>query len=90
MNKDYGTVTFDGKLYTLTQDAYADNYENRTCYFACAEDADGEGYRVRWETTIEWDEREAAYVASDYDPWFANEDEANACDWENPVEVITI
>ena len=55
---DYGTVTFNGVLYTLTQDAYCDNYgtDGGVRYYAHATDAAGNKYRVAWDTTIEWDE----------------------------------
>lgn len=73
------TVIFDGKTLTLTQDAFAENYKDRICYFAMAEDDDGNEWRVRWETTAAWDNN-----PNDQD------DESNACDWANPDDATMV
>jgi len=56
MDKNFGTVTLNGKVYTLTQDAYVDNYGTNGAvrYYASAVDEDGVEYRVTWKTTNEW------------------------------------
>jgi hypothetical protein len=74
MNNNYGSVTFDGKTYNLTQDAYINNYLDRACYFASATGDDGETYRVRWEIRDEFEQ-------------MSNDDESEACDWDNPADV---
>lgn len=64
MEQDFGTVTFNGKTYTLTQEAYIDNYRDDVAYFAHATDEEGNDYLVRWS------------VLESYD--MADEDDANA------------
>jgi hypothetical protein len=85
------TVNFKGKVFTLTQDAYADNYgtDGEVRYYASAVDSDGNVYRAIWETTEEWNEAEAAYKATGEVNGYI-EDESNACDWENPIDVMEI
>jgi hypothetical protein len=74
MDRDYGTVTFEGKVYTLTQYAYIDNYRDDVCYYAHAIDDEGEDYKIRWDILDSFDS-------------LNDEDESNACDWQNPVAV---
>ena len=93
-------VNYAGHTYTLQQDAYADNYgtDGAVRYYAHATDNDGNDYTVRWNTTPEWDEAqaEAERIAKQYEPSTAPsyeypallDDESNACDWDNPVDVI--
>ena len=93
----YGTVTYEGKVYTLTQQAYADNYgtDGDVAYYASAVDADGTDYKVTWHCTPEYEAAEARVQAAYND---ANEpdgrdlslveDESNACDWATPYDVI--
>lgn len=93
---DYGTVTYEGKTYTLAQQAYADNYgtDGGVAYYASAIDAEGNGYRVTWHLTPEY-EAAAARVQAAYsdgnEPDGRDlslvEDESNACDWETPYDV---
>lgn len=99
MKMDYGTVNFGGKTYTLTQDAYAENYgmDGSVRYYASATDEQGLKYLVVWGTTPEWDaaQAEARRVDQQYEPHAAPdyeypqilEDETNACDWDHPVAV---
>lgn len=56
-NDDYGTVTFKGENYILTQQAYIDNYgtDGEVKYYAHAEDEEGRTFKVVWETTSIWD-----------------------------------
>lgn len=77
MERNFGTVTFEGKTYTLTQDAYINNYLDRACYFASAADEEGNQYKVRWEIRDSFDA-------------FSNDDESDACDWFNPADVRRI
>jgi hypothetical protein len=82
MTQDHGTVEFNGITYTLTQDAYCDNYgtDGGVRYYAHATGPDGGEYRVAWDTTEAWDALDGE------DRW----DEGDACDWADPVEVIAI
>jgi hypothetical protein len=50
--RDYGQVTYEGKVYRLTQDAYIVDTET---YHARAIGPDGEDVTVVWATTHEWD-----------------------------------
>lgn len=60
---DYGTVTFEGVTYTLTQQAYVDNYgtDGGVRYYARAIDEAGNGYKIAWDTTLAWDA--SSYIA---------------------------
>ena len=93
---DYGTVTYEGVTYTLTQDAYVSNYgtNDGVAYYASAVDAAGTEYKVTWLTTAEYDaanERVQAAYKADQDPDYADlslvEDESNACDCDTPYDV---
>jgi hypothetical protein len=88
---DYGTVNFNGKTLTLTQGAYCDNYgtQGNVRYYASAVDADGNKYIVAWDTTEQWQQWQKEYANhdNDYDYIAGLEDESNACDWDNPIEV---
>lgn len=87
----FGTVEHEGKTLALTQQAYCDNTGagDQVAYFAAAVDADGNAYKVKWDTTMEWDEAQAAYRA---DPLNAPvpEDESAACDWSAPAAIVEI
>ena len=66
-------VSFEGKEYTLTQQAYIDGPADGTpVYKATAVDQEGNEYEVEWEVRENWEEIE---------------DESDMCDWENPVSV---
>ena len=71
---DYGTVNFEGKELTVTQAAYVNN--DGTEYHATAVDTEGKKYIVTWKTTEGWNNGEVD-----------TEDESNACNWDNPIEV---
>ena len=84
--KDFGDCSFNGKSYVLMQQAYitSDNPDNEW-YAATAfspedevdENASIPAYAIRWEILPET-----------YEYWNnGGEDEGDACDWENPVEV---
>lgn len=82
ITRDYGRVEHKGKTLTLMQDAYCDNYgtDGGVRYYASARDAAGNIYRIAWDTTAEWD---------DMDPE-DQDDESNACAWDNPASVELI
>ena len=71
--KDYGKVTFEGKEYTLTQEAYYQAGEGK--YMASAIDAEGNEYNVWWTITnpdaeeecdmCDWDEPESVEMTSE-------------------------
>lgn len=77
MQRQYGTVDFDGREYTLTEQAYlyhaqglddiADNH-----YRANALDDEGNEYFVYWNPIEGWQQLE---------------DGSDHCDWDNPVMV---
>lgn len=83
-NSRYGeVVTPEGVIVTLSQDAYPDGTNEEPYYRASGTDADGNDYRVRWETTAEWDEQQTAYrngTLTEDDVEIAEED---ACDWDD-------
>lgn len=95
MITDFGTVNYQGKILTLTQQAYADNYGTNggVRYYAHAVDADGNEYIVAWDTTGEWDTQREIYKRDgDSTDEGARalayvEDESNACDWDSPANV---
>lgn len=82
--KEYGAVSYEGKTLALTQQAYASNYGTfgGVVYKAHAIDEEGNVYTVTWQTTEEWDNAEP-------DSAIFN-DESNACDWDNPYDVIAL
>ena len=85
----YGIVYFEGKKYTLTQEAYIDDLNLGVAYFASAVNEESEEVTVVWDTTEEWDERERMYKESGYtNMLYVNDDEADACNWDKPVKVI--
>lgn len=79
---EHGTVYYNGKTLTLTQDAYCDNKGNGVAYYAHAVDADGNDYRVEWQTTAAWDaaQEQAKSDPENYDG--ACDDESHDCDWD--------
>lgn len=83
----YGTVEHNGKIITLTQQAFAENFgtNGQVAYYAHGVDADGNDYKVIWQTTKEWDEAQAAATPDEYSSLL--DDESNACDWD-AYEVI--
>lgn len=85
-----GYVMLDGVMIVLTQPAYARNYgtDGGVRYFAAGEDPNGEQYMVEWDTCLAWDEAGRQYKDSDYEDMPSIlDDESNACDWDNPVEI---
>ncbi len=87
-------ISYNGKTITLKQDAYMTNYRDRVCYEALGEYEDnGETVTcmVRWELTPEYAEASARYTETEDAEYLAIvEDESNACDWENPAEVVEL
>jgi len=77
----YGTVEHDGATLVLTQDAYADGTYDDPYYSAHAVDADGNMYKVRWETTLEWDAQQEAFREGHLDDDAGFIEEEDACDW---------
>lgn len=83
-------VNYEGKTITLKQDAYMTNYRDRVCYMAMGEYvAEGKTVEclVRWELTPEFAE---ASATEDDEADALLEDEGDACDWENPAEVVEL
>jgi hypothetical protein len=82
----YGTVTYNDKIYALTQDAYLDGPDT---YAATATDADGNEVKVYWETVAGWSDH---VNDADGDCVICGhtcccDDESNACDWDTPSAV---
>jgi hypothetical protein len=73
-----GAVTTDNgiKVY-LTQQAEITGTIDDTYYTAYGVDKNGNEYVVEWNTTEEWDNL----------PDEAQEDQSNACDWDNPRSI---
>lgn len=72
-------VMFEGKEYTLTQEAYAAGSANGVPYFqATAVDAEGNEYEVTWDVRDNWEE-----IA-------ATGDDSEMCDWDAPVSVEAV
>lgn len=75
-DQGFGIVTFEGKEFALTQQAYVDGPANGTPYYkASAVDQKGNEYEVTWEVVENWEQVE---------------DESEMCDWDNPVEVVAL
>ncbi len=82
---DHGAVTFNGIEIDLTQEAYCNNAGQ---YLAAGKDDAGNTYLVEWETTKAWDDAQEAARNGDCSAWA--EDESNACDWDDPIDVRLI
>lgn len=74
------TVNFEGKKITLTQDAYLDGTHEAPHYQAAGVDAAGNEVIVKWEIFEHWLNEDGSLNGE-------LEDETDACDWDNPVEV---
>jgi len=57
LEKQFGSIDFEGKKYFLTEIAYVNNYgtNGEVRYYADAIDAEGKEYRITWETSEEYD-----------------------------------
>lgn len=80
MKEKNGAVTFEGKEYALTEQAEAWNED----YHAGAIDERGVEYLITWEVTAEYEEKLEELIEENGNYWL---DEADACDWENPITV---
>lgn len=93
-----GSVSFEGKKYIITDQAYCDNYgtDGEVRYYAHAIDEDntGNSYKVTWQTTLKWDRscelarmEEAANYSNDFtaaeDERFLELKEMTLCDIED-------
>lgn len=83
---NHGSVTFGGVEIFLTQEAYCNNAGQ---YLAAGKDADGNEYRVEWQTTKAWDDAQELCRTTGEVSGFA-EDESNACDWDSPIEITKL
>lgn len=76
--KEFGLSNEDKVItLTITQDAYMshnDSQPHSTEYVGQAEDSEGNEYDIVW------------HLQDDFDP-SANDDETNACDWNDPWSV---
>ena len=97
---NYGTVTYEGKEYILTQQAYImgvgiEEWSNEEVYYlASAIDNEGNEYEVKWElnenTKKTYNEIERPIEAGEFPNYSLVEDESTACDWGRPVDVREI
>ena len=90
-----GTVNFEGKEYFLTQDAYLDgDWESGISYIASAVDAEGNEYEIEWElnedTENAYEKIEEQKEKGEEPDYYLIQDEENACDWDNPIDVRLI
>lgn len=75
-DQGFGTVEFEGKEYTLKQQAYIDGKaDERPYYRAMAVDQEGNEHEVTWDVVDNWEEIE---------------DESESCDWDEPESVEKI
>ena len=92
--KNYGTVTYKGKEYMLTQQAYITGTNEEPYYLANAIDSEGNEYEVEWylnkDTKEAYDEIERQRELGEVPNYSLVEDESNACDWDNPTEIRKI
>jgi hypothetical protein len=68
------TVEFEGTTYYMTQDAYADNYNDEPAIFAHAVSGEVDEYGDLIQYQIRWD-------------YIDQENLEDCADWENPVDV---
>lgn len=73
-------VEFEGKTYTLTQEAYITESGGVTCYEASGIDEDGNDVTVTWDIKDVWLDEDGQLNG-------LLEDGGEACDWNNPVSV---
>jgi hypothetical protein len=79
MTDNYQSIEYNGKMLTLTEYPYCDNYgtDGKVRYYAHARDVAGSLHRIAWGTTPEWDATDPLDRTDDHE----------ACDWEMPVAV---
>lgn len=97
-----GSVIFEKEEYVLTKQANAENYKNTVRYYANAIKGD-KTYTVAWELSDKYVENDEIYKklkVKDWDDLTQEQadnlsyleqyfgDETDACDWDNPIEVI--
>ena len=91
---NYGTVTYKGKEYMLTQQAYITGTNGELYYLSNAEDIEGNEYEVEWElnecTREAYNEIERQIELGQFPDYSLVEDEGNACDWDSPTEIRKI
>ena len=88
---NYGKITYEGKEYTLTQQAYIAGMNEEPYYLANAIDNKGNEYEVKWElneyTREKYDEIEKQIELGKEPNYSLVEDESDACDWDCPINV---
>ena len=85
-SNDYGKVTFKGKEYTLTEQAYTDNIgtDGEVCYFAHATNGEVDEnreliqYKIMWELTDDWQEQSKIFQK-------LNDKKCNAEQWDGEL-----
>ena len=92
---NYGTITYKGKEYILTQQPYIMGMINGDpCYLASAIDSEGNEYEVEWELN---EETREAYIEIERQRELGEtpnyslvEDASTACDWDSPIEIMKV
>lgn len=97
---NYGTITYKGKEYLLIHqpyivDARTERWRNEEVYYlANAIDSEGNEYEVEWElneyTREAYNELARQREFEETPNYSLVEDESNACDWDNPIDVREI
>lgn len=89
---DYGTVTYEGKEYSLKQQPFIAGRVNADPYYlSSAIDSEGNEYAVVWElnehTKEAYSEIEKQRELGETPNYSLVEDESTACDWDNPIDI---
>ena len=84
-------MKYKGKQLTLNENAYIAGTRENIIYLATATDEDGQQYEIEWaineETQKAYDEIERQRELGETPNYSLVEDESNACDWDNPIEI---
>lgn len=79
--ENFGAVEFEGKVITLKQDPYLNGSHEAPRFEASGTDQDGNDVKVTWAIKEEYVDADGHIIDSEY------VEEADLCDWDNPVEV---
>ena len=85
MSKEFGTINYDGREYALINQAEFEYRSHNTRGFQLQEPAN-------WMSAVAIDINENKYTVWWHidDEHINDEDMSDACDWENPNEVVAI
>ena len=83
-------IVYNGVEITLTENAEAANYgtDGNVEYTATGKGSDGHTYLITWATTEEWNDAVEEGIDKYGEPNNSYcQDESNACDWDNPIDI---